>query len=63
MNMQQVVQPRSPSNGYGRRKAEKDSAARSESKFQTGKANYGRTNSGNHYIILMSIQHVFTTVF
>ncbi|KAL1559159.1 Polyadenylate-binding protein-interacting protein 3, variant 3 [Salvia divinorum] len=46
MNMQQVVQPRSSSNGYGRRKVEKDPAARSDSKFQTGKANYSRTNFG-----------------
>ncbi|XP_057797139.1 polyadenylate-binding protein-interacting protein 3-like [Salvia miltiorrhiza] len=46
MNMQQVVQPRSSSNGYGRRKVEKDHAARSDSKFQTGKANYSRTNFG-----------------
>lgn len=63
MNMQQVVQPRSPSNGYGRRKAEKDSVARSDSKFQMGKGNYGRTNSGNHSIIWMSIKYAFTMVF
>ncbi|XP_041994997.1 polyadenylate-binding protein-interacting protein 4-like isoform X1 [Salvia splendens] len=47
MNMQQAVQSRSSSNGYGRRKVEKDSAARRpDSKFQTGKANYSRTIFG-----------------
>ncbi|KAG8380132.1 hypothetical protein BUALT_Bualt07G0161800 [Buddleja alternifolia] len=46
MNMQQVVQPRSSSNGYGRRKIEKDTATRLDSKFQTEKTNSSRTNSG-----------------
>ncbi|KAL1533419.1 Polyadenylate-binding protein-interacting protein 3 [Salvia divinorum] len=46
MNMQQVVQTRSSSNGYGRHKVEKDTAARSDSNFQSGKANYSRTNFG-----------------
>ncbi|KAL6563315.1 Polyadenylate-binding protein-interacting protein 3 [Orobanche hederae] len=45
MNMQQVVQPRS-SNGYGRRKIEKDNATRFDNKFQTGKANFSRASSG-----------------
>ncbi|KAL6495954.1 Polyadenylate-binding protein-interacting protein 3 [Orobanche gracilis] len=45
MNMQQVAQPRS-SNGYGRRKIEKDNATRFDNKFQTGKSNYSRTSSG-----------------
>ncbi|KAI3463238.1 hypothetical protein Pfo_019901 [Paulownia fortunei] len=45
MNMQQVVQPRS-SNGYGRRKVERDTATRFDNKFQTGKTNSGRTGFG-----------------
>ncbi|KAG6418359.1 hypothetical protein SASPL_120562 [Salvia splendens] len=51
MNMQQAVQSRSSANGYGRRKVEKDSAARSDSKFHTGKANYSRTSSGKGGIL------------
>ncbi|KAK6148735.1 hypothetical protein DH2020_016260 [Rehmannia glutinosa] len=46
MNMQQVVQPRSSSNGYGRRKTERDNTTRSDSKFLIGKNNLSRTNSG-----------------
>ncbi|KAL0396979.1 UNVERIFIED_CONTAM: Polyadenylate-binding protein-interacting protein 4 [Sesamum calycinum] len=46
MNMQQVVQPRSSSNGYGRRKVERDAATRFDNKFQTGKTNSGRTSFG-----------------
>ncbi|KAL8522596.1 hypothetical protein ACS0TY_012658 [Phlomoides rotata] len=45
MNMQQAVQPRSSSNGYGRRKVEKDTATRSD-KFQTGKTYSNRTSFG-----------------
>ncbi|KAK6128041.1 hypothetical protein DH2020_038205 [Rehmannia glutinosa] len=45
MNMQQVVQPRS-SNGYGRRKVERDAGSKFDNKFQTGKSNSGRTSFG-----------------
>ncbi|CAA0822419.1 Polyadenylate-binding protein-interacting protein 4 [Striga hermonthica] len=45
MNMQQVVQPRS-SNGYGRRKVERDTASRFDTKFQTGKINSSRISFG-----------------
>ena len=63
MNMQQAVQSRSSANGYGRRKVEKDSAARSDSKFHTGKANYSRTSSGNHSILLVSIRYISISKF
>ncbi|CAI9757695.1 unnamed protein product [Fraxinus pennsylvanica] len=44
--MQRVVQPRS-SNGYGRRKSERDIATKFDSKFQVGKTNSSRlTNAG-----------------
>ncbi|KAL3618215.1 Polyadenylate-binding protein-interacting protein 3 [Castilleja foliolosa] len=45
MNMQQVVQPR-PSNGYGRRKFERDAASKFDNKVQTGKPNPSRTSLG-----------------
>ncbi|KAL0463804.1 UNVERIFIED_CONTAM: Polyadenylate-binding protein-interacting protein 4 [Sesamum latifolium] len=47
MNMQQVVQPRSSSNGYGRRKVERDASTRFDNKFQTGKTNSSRTSFGS----------------
>ncbi|XP_020550751.1 polyadenylate-binding protein-interacting protein 4-like [Sesamum indicum] len=46
MNMQQVVQPRSSSNGYGRRKVERDAATRFDNKFKTGTTNSSRTSFG-----------------
>uniref|UniRef100_A0A5B7ASG1 Putative polyadenylate-binding protein-interacting protein 4 isoform X1 n=1 Tax=Davidia involucrata TaxID=16924 RepID=A0A5B7ASG1_DAVIN len=47
MNLQQVVQPRSSSNGFGRRRVERDSGARLENKSQSGKTNSNRlTNTG-----------------
>ncbi|XP_051114241.1 polyadenylate-binding protein-interacting protein 4-like [Andrographis paniculata] len=46
MNMQQLVQPRSSSNGYGRRKVEKDAVVRSDSKFQADKTNSKRAVFG-----------------
>ncbi|CAA2979170.1 Hypothetical predicted protein [Olea europaea subsp. europaea] len=44
MNMQPVVQPRS-SNGYGRRKNERDIVTKFDSKFQAGKTNSTRLTS------------------
>ncbi|PIN24692.1 Protein interacting with poly(A)-binding protein [Handroanthus impetiginosus] len=46
MNMQQVVQPRSSSNGYGRLNIERDTATRFNSKLQIGKTNSSRPNFG-----------------
>ncbi|CAA0816174.1 Polyadenylate-binding protein-interacting protein 4 [Striga hermonthica] len=43
--MQQVVQPRS-SNGFGRRKVERDAGSRFDSKFQSGKTNSSWTSFG-----------------
>ncbi|KAL3528598.1 hypothetical protein ACH5RR_007920 [Cinchona calisaya] len=45
MSLQQVVQPRSASNGFSRRRAEKDSGPRLEGKLQTGKVNLSRSSS------------------
>ncbi|KAL3639787.1 Polyadenylate-binding protein-interacting protein 3 [Castilleja foliolosa] len=45
MNMQQVVQPR-PSNGYVRRKVERDAASKFDNKFQTEKTNHSMTSVG-----------------
>nr|XP_027192535.1 polyadenylate-binding protein-interacting protein 3 isoform X2 [Cicer arietinum] len=44
MNLQQVGQPKS-SNGYGRRKSEKDGASKSDNKIPPGKSNAGRLAS------------------
>ncbi|CAI8607939.1 unnamed protein product [Vicia faba] len=44
MNLQQVGQPKS-SNGYGRRKSEKDGASKSDNKIPLGKSNAGRLAS------------------
>ncbi|KAK4479547.1 hypothetical protein RD792_015064 [Penstemon davidsonii] len=46
MSMQPVVHSRSSSNGYGRRKIEKDSATRPDNKSQTGKTISTRTSLG-----------------
>ncbi|PIN14639.1 Protein interacting with poly(A)-binding protein [Handroanthus impetiginosus] len=46
MNMQQMGQPRSSANGYGRRKVDRDTAVRSDNKFQTGKTNTSRSSFG-----------------
>ncbi|KAI3455605.1 hypothetical protein Pfo_012268 [Paulownia fortunei] len=51
MNMQQVLQPRSSSNGYGRRKTERDTATKFDSKFQIGKTNSIRTSFGKGGLI------------
>lgn len=45
MSLQQVVQPRSANNGFGRRRTEKDGGLRLDSKLQTGKANPTRSSS------------------
>ncbi|KAJ7963228.1 polyadenylate-binding protein-interacting protein 3-like [Quillaja saponaria] len=42
MNLQQVVQPKSSSNGYGRRKADREGGTRMENKMQSGKSNSSR---------------------
>lgn len=63
MNMQQVVHPRSSSNGYGRRKVERDTTARSDIKFQTGKANSSRASIGNCSIPALSIECMFILMF
>lgn len=42
MNLQQVAQPRSSVNGFGRRKVEKETGTRLENKLQTGKTNSSR---------------------
>ncbi|KAL3840789.1 hypothetical protein ACJIZ3_025380 [Penstemon smallii] len=44
--MQPVVHSRSSSNGYGRRKNEKDTATRSDNKFRAGKTNSIKTGFG-----------------
>lgn len=45
--MQQVVQPRSSANGFGRRKVDRGTGNRQENKLQLGKSNPGRlTNTG-----------------
>lgn len=49
MNLQQVGQPK-PSNGYGRRKSEKDAASKS---VAPGKSNAGRLASTGEYLILI----------
>ncbi|KAF9617427.1 hypothetical protein IFM89_036388 [Coptis chinensis] len=41
MSMQQVVQPRPSSNGFGRRKVERDFGTRLDSKLPSGKSNFG----------------------
>ncbi|XP_058194541.1 polyadenylate-binding protein-interacting protein 4-like isoform X3 [Rhododendron vialii] len=47
MNLQQVPQPRSSSNGYGRRRTERESGSRLEHKLQSGRTNLRRpTNAG-----------------
>jgi len=46
MNLQQAGQPKS-SNGYGRRKSEREGAIKSENKILSGKLNASRlTNTG-----------------
>lgn len=45
MNLQQVVQPRSSVNGYGRRRGDRESVSRPEHKSQSGKTNLSRQNS------------------
>jgi hypothetical protein len=48
MNLQQVGQPKS-SNGYGRRKSDKDGASKSDNKIAPGKSNAGRlASTGEH---------------
>ncbi|PSR96935.1 Polyadenylate-binding protein [Actinidia chinensis var. chinensis] len=47
MNLQQVVQPRSSANGYGRRRIERESGSRPYHKLQSGKPNLSKpTNAG-----------------
>ncbi|KAA8540254.1 hypothetical protein F0562_024183 [Nyssa sinensis] len=47
MSLQQVVQPRSSSNGFGRRRVEREIGTRLENKSQSGKTNPSRlTNTG-----------------
>ncbi|GFZ08123.1 hypothetical protein Acr_19g0010600 [Actinidia rufa] len=47
MNQQQVGQPRSSANGYGRRRIERESGSRPEHKLQSGKTNLSKpTNAG-----------------
>ncbi|KAJ7951548.1 polyadenylate-binding protein-interacting protein 3-like [Quillaja saponaria] len=45
MNSQQVVQPKSSSNGYGRRKADREGGTRMENKMHSGKSNSSRLTS------------------
>ncbi|KAL0354496.1 UNVERIFIED_CONTAM: Polyadenylate-binding protein-interacting protein 3 [Sesamum radiatum] len=51
MNMEQVVQPRSSPNGYGRHKIEKDTATRFDSKFQIGKTTSGLSSFGTGRVL------------
>lgn len=44
MNLQQVGQPKS-SNGYGRRKSEKEGTAKADNKIPSGKSNASRLAS------------------
>lgn len=47
MNLQQTVQPKLSSNGFGRRRGGREVGPRLENKLQAGKANPSRsTNSG-----------------
>ncbi|XP_073299269.1 polyadenylate-binding protein-interacting protein 4-like isoform X2 [Primulina huaijiensis] len=46
MNMQQVMQTGSSSNGYSRRRTDKGTATRFDSKFNTGTTNSGRIDFG-----------------
>lgn len=45
MNMQRAVHPRSSTNGFGRRRGEREVRTRAENKLQSGKSNVGRLTS------------------
>lgn len=53
MNLQQVGQSRS-SNGYGRRKSEREGAAKSENKISSGKSNANRLASTGELLTLIT---------
>ncbi|KAJ6394478.1 hypothetical protein OIU77_023645 [Salix suchowensis] len=45
MNLQQAMQPKSPANGFGRRRADRDWGTRFENKVQSGKAHTNRSSN------------------
>lgn len=45
MNLQQTMQPKSPANGFGRRRADRDWGTRFENKVQSGKAHTNRSSN------------------
>lgn len=52
MNVQQVMQTGSSSNGYGRRRADKGTVTRFDSKFNAGTTNSGRIDFGKRQWII-----------
>lgn len=62
MNLQQVGQPKS-SNGYGRRKSEKDGASKSDNKIPPGKSNAGRLASTGEHLTLAVYYFLFHLLF
>lgn len=51
MNLQQVAQPRSFANGFGRRRGEREMGSRQDNKLQSGKSNPSRLpNAGENLI-------------
>lgn len=62
MNLQQVGQPKS-SNGYGRRKSEKDGASKSDNKIPPGKSNAGRLASSGELLAQVVYYVLFNILF
>lgn len=59
MNLQQVGQPKS-SNGYGRRKSEKEGATKSDNKVPSGKSNTSRLVSTGELLIRVNYYFLFS---
>lgn len=52
MNIQQASLPKSSSNGFARRRGDREGGARLESKVQSGKPNQGRIQAtGEHSLM------------